>query len=298
MAAVLGRREVLGPGRGKNETLLFASNKFAQMAWCVRRIDSGIALEKQNLIKQIKLIVQSCPTLLILPSEHGTSSLPFSVNRSGIHQQQCSSVKVRRCALFVMLFWTIQVVQYCMEVSYTDCAAHMTSPCRFGSWHGLNVFIKLPKSQDPIPVPKKGKPKARVAFFFSLMRWTFPLLEKKRGGGHEGHFRLSRIFSQLVGSFSWLFGFWNDGHGSLELLAGNMGLQPKSHNIAASRSETPKEEPITRKAEGSMALTTTWNAWMQKWCRRPEGLPVFLSGRFLWILEVNMGEIILLQVNI
>ena len=95
---------VLGPGRGKNEALLFASNKFAQMAWCVRRIDSGIALEKQNLIKQIKLIVQSCPTLLILPLEHGTSSLPFSVNRCGIHQQQCSSVKVRRCLVFVMLF--------------------------------------------------------------------------------------------------------------------------------------------------------------------------------------------------
>ena len=102
---VLGR---LGTGSRawKNETLLFASNKFAQMAWCVHRIESGIALEKQNLIriKQIKPIVQSCPTLLILPSEHGTSSLPFSVNRSGIHQQLCSSVKVRRCVVFVMLF--------------------------------------------------------------------------------------------------------------------------------------------------------------------------------------------------
>ena len=110
---------------------------------------------------------------------------------------------------------------------YRLCCSHdVTMPFWALAW--FKRFYQASKIAGSNSGPKEGKTPGAGGFFFLVDALNFSALEeKKRGAKSPGHFRLSKIFSQLVGSFSWLFGFWNDGHGSLELLAGNMGLQPK-----------------------------------------------------------------------
>jgi len=115
---------------------------------------------------------------------------------------------------------------------------------------------------------------------------NFSALEKKRKGEVPGgHFFVERIF-KLSGSVgSLLLGYFR----CLECLDRGVGWeslvsQPKSLNIRK-RSRLPKLHPKKRSLApherlGSMALITTWNAWMQKWCRREiEGAARFFVRR-------------------
>ena len=134
---------------------------------------------------------------------------------------------------------------------YRLCCSHdVTMPFWVLTW--FKRFYQASKIAGSNSGPKEGKTPGAGGFIF-VDALNFSALEKKRGAKSPGHFRLSRI--KLSVGWKFVPGYLDFGMMDLWNLwrcwPGTWVSNQKSHNIAAFRSETPKEEPITRKAEGS-----------------------------------------------
>ena len=164
---VLGR---LGTGSRswKNETLLFASNKFAQMAWCVRRIDSGIALAETKPYKanQANCSVLSHP----IDSAIGAWDIIIAIFREQVWYPSTTVFKcegAQMCGVRdAFLNDSGGAVLYGGFLYRLCCSHDVTMPFWVLAWF-KHQASKIAGSNSG---PKEGKTPGAGGFFFSLMR--------------------------------------------------------------------------------------------------------------------------------